>query len=101
MLTAPVFSIVGFTLQVHAQLNPANILVIDADKRTTPGGSGFTEFGALFRVDPATGSRTVVSDFGGLLSTVTTPAGQTFRCSTLRIPETGASIKCEAPGNKS
>jgi outer membrane murein-binding lipoprotein Lpp len=43
----------------------------------------------------------VVSDFGGLLSTVTTPAGQTFRCSTLLIPDMGASIKCEAPGNKS
>ena len=43
----------------------------------------------------------VVSDFGRLLSTVTTPAGQTFRCSTLVIPDMGASIKCEAPGNKS
>jgi outer membrane murein-binding lipoprotein Lpp len=36
----------------------------------------------------------VVSDFGGLLSTVTTPAGQTFRCSILLIPDMGASIKC-------
>ena len=43
----------------------------------------------------------VVSDFGGLLSTITTPAGQTFRCTTLLIPETGASIKCEPPGKKS
>ena len=43
----------------------------------------------------------IVSDFGGLLSTVTTPEGQTFRCATLLIPETGAGIKCEPPGNKS
>src|SRR6266481_3192576 len=43
----------------------------------------------------------VVKDFGGLLSTVTTPEGQTFRCATLLIAETGASIKCEPPGNKS
>jgi hypothetical protein len=39
----------------------------------------------------------IVSDFGGLLSAVTTPAGQTVRCATLLIPETGAGIKCEAP----
>ena len=31
----------------------------------------------------------VVSDFGGLFSTVTTPEGQTFRCATLVIPEDG------------
>lgn len=43
----------------------------------------------------------VVSNFGSLLSTVTTPAGQTFRCTTLLIPEAGASIKCEPPGKKS
>jgi hypothetical protein len=44
----------------------------------------------------------VVSDFGGLLSTVTTPEGQIFRCMTLLISETGAGIKCaRAPGNKS
>ena len=39
----------------------------------------------------------IVSDFGGLLSAVTTPAGQTVRCATLLIPETGAGMKCEAP----
>jgi hypothetical protein len=43
----------------------------------------------------------IVSDFGGLLSAVTTPAGQTVRCATLLIPEMGAGIKCEPPGNKS
>jgi len=42
----------------------------------------------------------VVSDFGGLLSTVTTPAGEVFRCTTVQIPETGAGIKCEPRGNK-
>jgi hypothetical protein len=45
--------------------------------------------------------RYTVSDFGGLLSTVTTPDGHTFRCKTLVYPEEGASIKCEPPGNKS
>ena len=45
--------------------------------------------------------RYIVSDFGGLLSTVTTPEGQTLRCTTLVFPEAGASIKCEPPGNKS
>src|SRR5215470_4259052 len=41
----------------------------------------------------------VVSNFGSLLSTVTTPAGQTFRCTTLVFSEEGAGIKCE-PGPK-
>jgi hypothetical protein len=44
--------------------------------------------------------RYMVSDFGGLLSTVTTPEGQTLRCTTLVFPEAGASIKCEPPGSK-
>ena len=43
----------------------------------------------------------IVSDFGGLLSTVTTPEGQTVRCATLVFSEAGASIKCEPPGKKS
>ena len=42
----------------------------------------------------------VVSDFGGLFSTVTTPEGQIFRCATLVFSEEGAGIKCE-PGQKS
>jgi hypothetical protein len=45
--------------------------------------------------------RYTVSDFGGLLSTITTPDGHTLRCKTLVYPEEGASIKCEPPGNKS
>jgi hypothetical protein len=44
--------------------------------------------------------RYMVSDFGGLLSTVTTPEGQTLRCTTLVFPEAGASIKCEPPARK-
>jgi hypothetical protein len=43
----------------------------------------------------------VVSDFGGLFSTVTTPEGKIFRCSTLVFSEEEAGIKCEPPGNKS
>jgi hypothetical protein len=42
----------------------------------------------------------LVSDFGGQFSTVTTPGGQTYRCTTLVYPEAGASIKCEPPGKK-
>jgi hypothetical protein len=41
----------------------------------------------------------VVSDFGGLLSTVTTQAGEIYRCETTLIPDTGALIKCE-PGKQ-
>ena len=44
--------------------------------------------------------RYVVSDFGGSLATVRTPEGQTYRCATLVIPETGGSIKCEPPSGK-
>jgi hypothetical protein len=44
--------------------------------------------------------RYIVSDFGGLHSIVTTPEGQTLRCTTLVYPEEGASIKCEPPGTK-
>ena len=40
-----------------AQLNPGDILVIDRD-----AGSG--QLGALFQVDPSTGRRTLLSDFG-------------------------------------
>ncbi|MFH0340715.1 MAG: hypothetical protein ACHBNF_01020, partial [Chromatiales bacterium] len=48
---------IGFTPQAHAQVMPGDTLVIDSDAGT--GGNG-----ALFRVNPANGSRTVVSDFG-------------------------------------
>ena len=54
MLLTSVVSM-GPTSQAHALLNPGNILVIGTDS----DGEG----GLLFRVDPATGTRTVVSDF--------------------------------------
>ena len=37
----------------------------------------------------------IVSDFGSLLSTVTTPEGQTYRCTTVIFPEEGAGIQCK------
>jgi len=43
----------------------------------------------------------IVSDFGSLFSTVTTPEGQTYRCATVIFPEVGAGIQCEPPGKKS
>jgi len=43
----------------------------------------------------------VVSDFGGLFSTVTTPEGRVFHCATLVFSEEEAGIKCEPSGNKS
>jgi hypothetical protein len=44
--------------------------------------------------------RYTVNDFGGLLSTITTPEGHTLRCKTLVYPEVGAGIKCEPPASK-
>jgi hypothetical protein len=44
--------------------------------------------------------RYTVNDFGGLLSTITTPEGHTLRCKTLVYPEEGAGIKCEPPASK-
>ena len=55
--------VVGHILPVQSQLNPGDILVMDRD-----AGTGFK--GGLFRVDPTTGARTLLSDFG-----VGTPAG--------------------------
>jgi len=43
----------------------------------------------------------VVSDFGGLFSTVTTPEGRVFHCATLVFSEEEAGIKCEPSRNKS
>jgi len=54
-LIATVLCVTGLTPQAHAQLNPGDILVIDF---------GATFFGALFSVNPVTGNRTVISDFG-------------------------------------
>lgn len=41
--------------------------------------------------------RYIVSDIGDLLSTVTTPEGRTYRCTTLIFPEVGAGIQCGSP----
>lgn len=49
--------VVGHILPVQSQLNPGDILVTDAD-------DGTGNLGALFRVDPSTGARTLLSDFG-------------------------------------
>jgi hypothetical protein len=57
-------------------------------------------------VTPGPNPRTVkvgsynVSDLGASFSTVRTPEGQTFRCTTVLIPEQGATIKCEPPAAK-
>ncbi len=49
--------VVGHILPVQSQIFPGDILVIDPT-----AGTGFK--GALFRVDPFTGARTLFSDFG-------------------------------------
>ena len=49
--------VVGHILPVQSQLNTGDILVIDPD-------AGTGDKGALFRVNPSTGARTVLSDFG-------------------------------------
>src|SRR5262249_4486387 len=36
----------------------------------------------------------IVSDFGSLFSTVTTPDGQTYRCATVIFPEVGPALQC-------
>jgi hypothetical protein len=36
----------------------------------------------------------------GKLTTVSTPEGQTYRCSPILLPDEGASIRCEAPATK-
>jgi hypothetical protein len=57
MLAAVGLCILGVTYAISAQLTPGDILVIDQ--------SAGTDFrGALFRIDPQTGTRTVLSDFG-------------------------------------
>ena len=48
---------IGFIPQAHAQHSPGDILVINSN-------AGTNRDGALFRVNPTTGNRTVVSDFG-------------------------------------
>jgi len=49
--------VAGHILPVQSQLNPGDILVIDRDDGTVGRG-------ALFLVDPISGARTLLSDFG-------------------------------------
>lgn len=42
----------------------------------------------------------LVSDFDDSFTMVRTPEGQTYRCATLVIPETGAKIKCDSPAGR-
>lgn len=42
----------------------------------------------------------IVTDLGGLLSTVRTPDEQIYRCITILVPEAGAGIKCEPAARK-
>jgi hypothetical protein len=49
--------VIGHILPVQSQTFPGDILVIDP-------GAGTGGLGALFRVDPITGARTLLSDFG-------------------------------------
>ncbi|MCI0530326.1 MAG: hypothetical protein L0Y56_23015, partial [Nitrospira sp.] len=52
-----VLSVVGLAGKAKAELNPGDILVIDSQ-------AGTDDRGVLFKVDPATGNRTILSDFG-------------------------------------
>ena len=51
--------VVGHILPVQSQLNPGDILVVDNSYTSDYTGG----MGALFRVNPTTGERTILSDF--------------------------------------
>lgn len=51
---------IGTITKAHAQVSPGSILVLDSGG----GTSGPDASGRLFRVNPSTGSRTVISNFG-------------------------------------
>jgi len=51
--------VVGHILPVQSKLNPGDILVVDNSYTSDYTGG----MGALFRVDPTTGERTILSDF--------------------------------------
>jgi hypothetical protein len=57
MLLTAVISLVRLTLPAQAQPTPGDILVIDFNAGTNLGG-------ALFSINPTTGARTLLSDFG-------------------------------------
>jgi hypothetical protein len=77
-------------LENIAAIGLVNMAIDSFASMTAPSGANLP----TIKVGPY-----VVSDAGGLFSTVTTPEGQTYRCATLLIPETGAGIQCEPPRN--
>src|SRR6266850_99426 len=79
-------------LEIVAVIGLVNIAIDSFASMTVPSGPNPPST----KVGPY-----VVSDFGSLFSTVTTPEGQIFRCATLVFSEEEAGIKCEPPGNKS
>ncbi len=77
-----------------------NILVIDRDAGTTCSGKG-RGCGALFRVDPSTGVRTVVSDFGSsaLGPTGVNPVGVAIESSgNILVIDRDAGTTCSSKG---
>ena len=78
-------------VETFATIGLINMAIDSFASMTIPGGQN---------PPSTTVGRYTVSDFGGLLSTVTTPEGQTLRCTTLVYPETGAGIECESPASK-
>src|SRR5262245_32507379 len=70
VLLASVVSVLEPLPQARAQLLPGDILVVDVDAGTNDRGAPGTSDrgaggrGALFRVSPSTGVRTLLSDFG-------------------------------------
>src|SRR5215475_4868756 len=75
-------------LEIVAVIGLVNIAIDSFASMTVPSGPSTPST----KVGPY-----VVSDFGGLFSTVTTPEGYIFRCATLVLSEEEAGIKCE-PG---
>lgn len=78
-------------VETFAIIGLINIAIDSFASMTIPGGPN---------PPSARVGRYTVSDFGGSLSTITTPEGHTLRCKTLVYPEVGASIKCEPPASK-
>ena len=57
-------SIVVMMSPAYAGLSPGEVVVIDLHAGTSLSACGSTGCGALFRIDPATGARALISDFG-------------------------------------
>jgi Bacterial Ig domain len=59
-----IVSALSWPTSAVAQLKLGNVVVIDAEKSNFTGDFGFTGFGSLFSVDPASSARIILSDFG-------------------------------------